>query len=96
MRERGKPVGKEPRHAFAEKNQKIYISQIFNAHDRHLPLPNWIFYEESPDSRTSFENVSVTVPIVFDDGQRADVRFWPLCYFVSTLTFYALLLLFRL
>ena len=62
----------------------------------HLPLPNWIFYEESPDSRTSFENVSVTVPIVFDDGQRADVRFWPLCYFVSTLTFYALPLLFRL
>lgn len=62
----------------------------------HLPLPNWIFYEESPDSRTSFENVSVTVPIVFDDGQRADVRFWPLCCFVSTLTFYALPLLFRL
>ena len=61
-----------------------------------LPLPNWIVYGESPDSRTSFENVSVTVPIVFDDGQRADVRFWPLCYFVSTLTFYALPLLFRL
>ena len=62
----------------------------------HLPIPNWTFYEESPDSRTSFENVSVTVPIAFDGGRKAKVRFWPLCYFVSALTFYALPLQFRI
>jgi hypothetical protein len=62
----------------------------------HLPLPSWSFYEEGPDSRTAFEGVTVNAKIRFKCGVKGRVRFWPLCYNVSTLTLYTTPYLFDL
>lgn len=54
----------------------------------YLPMPMWDYYEEGPDSRTAFDKISVNVNMRFKCGVKGAVRFWPLCYNVSTLTFY--------
>jgi len=62
----------------------------------HLPFPDWCVYDEGPDSRTSYKGVSVNVDIKFKDGTAKTVRFWPVCYNISTLTFYEIPIIFRL
>ncbi len=60
----------------------------------HEPYPMWCYFEEGPDSRTAFEDVSVHGEISFENGYKKGVHFWPLCYNVSTLTFYPIPYLF--
>ena len=54
----------------------------------HDPFPEWNYFEEGTDSRTSFNRVSVNVKMKFDCGIKGVARFRPMCYSVSTLTFY--------
>lgn len=63
---------------------------------RHFPFPDWVYYDEGPESRTSFEGVSVSVDLNFPDGTVKAARFWPLCYNISTLTFYDIPIVFGL
>ncbi|MDD3169910.1 MAG: glycoside hydrolase family 127 protein, partial [Eubacteriales bacterium] len=62
---------------------------------QHLPFPDWVYYDEGPESRTSFEGVSVNVELNFEDHSVKTARFWPLCYNISTLTFYEIPVVFR-
>ena len=59
------------------------------------PLPDWSYFEEGCCSRTSVDNSAVNVTLEFDDGQRRNLRFWPLCYSISNFSYYVAPILFQ-
>ena len=54
----------------------------------NLPLPDWSYYDEGPGARLGVGSAAANVPLRFPGGERAELRFWPLCYNTSNLTYY--------
>lgn len=54
----------------------------------HEPLPDWSYFDEGTISRTAVGNSSVNVQVEFENGKRETLRFTPLCYNLSNLSFY--------
>ncbi len=54
----------------------------------HDPLPDWSYYDEGVGARMAVGNAAANVPLQFPGGERMDLRFWPLCYNTSNLTYY--------
>jgi hypothetical protein len=54
----------------------------------HQPVPEWSYWDEGPVARCGVGRVSANVPVRFPDGTRRTLRFWPLCYNTSNLTYY--------
>jgi hypothetical protein len=54
----------------------------------HEPLPDWSYFDEGPGARLAVGEAAANVPVRFPGGERVELRFWPLCYNTSNLTYY--------
>ncbi len=59
------------------------------------PLPEWVYFDEGPGSRTGVEGASTWVPVKFPSGEVKPLRFTPMCYNTSCLSPFETPLVFR-
>ncbi len=52
------------------------------------PRPDWMYFDEGPTSRCGVEGSAANVPVRFPDGKQKVLRFTPLCYNTSCLSFF--------
>ena len=72
---------------------EFYRQKIIN---EHYEMPDGCvgevfprgFRNEGPGAELRVENASVNVPVKFDNGKEIALRFWPLCYITSNMTYY--------
>jgi hypothetical protein len=60
------------------------------------PLPEWSYFEEGPGARCWVTGAAASVALQFPDGQAKTLRFTPLCFNTSNLTFCETPLVFHL
>lgn len=52
------------------------------------PIRDFSYFEEGPQARLGIQDASVNVPMLFENGQKKDLFFWPLCEATSNLALY--------
>ena len=50
------------------------------------PLPMWSYFEEGPGTRCGVDEAAVNVPVKLATNEIKELRFVPLCYYISNLT----------
>lgn len=59
------------------------------------PIPDWTHFDLGPGARVEVAGATVNVPCVFDNGERRELMFSPLCHITSNLSYYQTPILFK-